>query len=407
MVFLIQIKEKKMKKNFLKIAALLIAAMLLVVSCSQEVKAPENEDNGLVDAKLNIAYGRDLTVANAVDAENFILEYTTEYQWTNGSGNGYTEGVEGEQTDVVLSSNGKLGWLTPGFWKVTVKAYKKEGEAKTGNPIFEGSTSAYFTSKTSTATIFLEPAKAENNSIEFDFFMQDLGTYDTDFYVKYSISMNGKSVDSDVKFIKTDNNETNEVIPVNDGKGHQSEYKKKVTGLSSGYYTVTVAVYEVKEGRETLKGGVTKGMLLAGNEAKVSGHIEPADYVGSSVNAYFIDVDTELTKTVGNYSDGKVTVTYTLTDNTNIAKYNKDISNITKTYIWNYDGATDNPEQESNTQLDSNNQIVNPRDYTLPGVKNVSCTTIYSKTVGQKTYFWAETKSVQVKIEPNGFTYTN
>ena len=42
MVFLIRtIKEKKMKKNFLMVAALLIAAMLMVVSRTQEV-APKN-----------------------------------------------------------------------------------------------------------------------------------------------------------------------------------------------------------------------------------------------------------------------------------------------------------------------------------------------------------------------------
>ena len=410
MVFLIQIKEKKMKKNFLKVAALLIAAMLLVVSCSQEV-APKNEDNGLVDAKLNIAFGRDLSVKDDSKAEDFYLEYTTEYLWNNGTeSNGYTEGVVGDEpTGKKLEANGKIGWLTPGYWKITVNAYEsnEKGEKVGNKAIFTGNTSAYFTSKIATATIYLEPVEANDNSIEFDFFMQDLGAYDTDFVVKYSISRNVESVASGVKFNKTANNETNEVIPVNDGKGNQSEYKTKVTGLSSGYYTVTVAVYEVKDGDETLKGGVTKGMLLAGNQAKVTGHIEPADYVGSSVNAYFIDVDTTLVARAGAVSNNKVTVTYTLTDNTDITKYNEDISNITKTYIWNYNGAIDNPEQESNTKLDSNNQIVNPREYTLPGVKNVSCTTIYSKTVGQKTYFWADTQSVQIKIAPEGFTYTN
>ena len=58
MVVLIQIKEKKMKKNFLKVAALLIAAMLMVVSCTQEV-APV--DNGLVKASVNIADTRALS----------------------------------------------------------------------------------------------------------------------------------------------------------------------------------------------------------------------------------------------------------------------------------------------------------------------------------------------------------
>ena len=67
MVFLIQIKEKKMKKNFLKVAALLIAAMLLVVSCAPEAKVETVEkNNGLVDAKLNVAFGK----AVKIEADN-------------------------------------------------------------------------------------------------------------------------------------------------------------------------------------------------------------------------------------------------------------------------------------------------------------------------------------------------
>lgn len=418
-----------MKKNFLKIAALLIAAMLLVVSCSQEV-APKNEDNGLVDAKLNIAYGRDLIVSGDQDAENFILEYTTEYQWTKVA-NGYTEVVgqgeqthiEGEQTDVVLSSDGKLGWLTPGYWKITVNAYERneQGQKVDTKAIFTGTTSAYFTSKIATATIYLEPAKAEDNSIEFDFFMQDLGeTYGektvagADFVVKYTISRNGTALSNhnDVAFLE---NEANKVYKTTEGNlvlvaegntdDHQRNYKKTVDGLSSGYYTVTVAVYEVKDGQETLKGGVTKGMLLAGDHAKVSGHIEPADYVGSSVNAYFIDVDTELSANVGTVSSNEVTVKYTLKDKTNIANYNTSISNITRTFIWNFDGASTDPAQVSNSDF-TTKEFEETKTYSFPGVKNASCTTIYSYKVSEtEKYFWAETKSVQAKVPTTGFTY--
>ena len=54
-----------MKKNFMAIASLLIAAMLLVVSCAPEAKV----EDGLVDASFGVAYGKDVTVSmnNAVD----------------------------------------------------------------------------------------------------------------------------------------------------------------------------------------------------------------------------------------------------------------------------------------------------------------------------------------------------
>ena len=59
MVFLIRtIKEKKMKKNFLMVAALLIAVMLMVVSCTQEV-APKNE---LVKASFSVGFGKDIKI---------------------------------------------------------------------------------------------------------------------------------------------------------------------------------------------------------------------------------------------------------------------------------------------------------------------------------------------------------
>lgn len=390
-----------MKKNFLKVAALLIAAMLLVVSCSQEV-APKNEDNGLVDAKLNIAYGRDLLVSGDSKAEDFYLEYTTKILWSDGSADdGYTEGVVGAvAAGKKLEADGKLGWLTPGYWEITVNAYERDGSGnRKGSIIFTGTTNAYFSSKINKATVFLAPVKSANNSIEFDFFMQDLGAYDTDFVVKYSISKNGESFASNVKFNKT-SDANNEVFSVNDGKGHQSEYKKKVTGLSSGYYTVTVAVYEVKEGRENLKGGVTKGMLLAGNEAKVSGHIQPSDYVGSFVNAYFIDVDTELTASTPVYTANSAKVVFSLSDNTKTGLYGVGLNDISKSYIWSFDGKVSNPENVASDQ---------EKTYDAPGDKNVSCTTIYSYTVSEKEkYFWADTQSVQVKIEAKdsfGYTY--
>ena len=48
-----------MKKNFMAIASLLIAAMLLVVSCAPEAKV---EDDGLVNASFSVAYGKDVVV---------------------------------------------------------------------------------------------------------------------------------------------------------------------------------------------------------------------------------------------------------------------------------------------------------------------------------------------------------
>ena len=65
-----------MKKNFMAIASLLIAAMLLVVSCSQESVVPEN--NGLVEAKLSVGYGRGLSVSGDTKTDNLTFKYSME-----------------------------------------------------------------------------------------------------------------------------------------------------------------------------------------------------------------------------------------------------------------------------------------------------------------------------------------
>ena len=65
-----------MKKNFLMVASLLIAAMLMVVSCTQEV-APKND--GLVEAKLGLAYGKDVTVDIAMSEIRYTVDAYDEY----------------------------------------------------------------------------------------------------------------------------------------------------------------------------------------------------------------------------------------------------------------------------------------------------------------------------------------
>ena len=413
-----------MKKNFLKVAALLIAAMLMVVSCTQEV-APVN--NGLVDASLNVAYGRDLSISGAAKNDDLKLRYTMTPGWIDDSND--TDTIVGGKTNEELKPDGKLGWVTPGYWTITVNAF--EGE-DTSNPIFSGTSSIYFTSKNNVATIYLEPAGEADYSIEFDFKMQDLGeTYGEDYVVKYTIAKNGTALTnhSDVAFVKSGDN-TNEVTLVS-GTDRQSSYQKTVSGLAAGYYTVTVSVYEVKDvvkndngeitsKKETLKGGISKGMLLAGTMATsegvpsktvvVGGHIEPSDYIATNVTTYFVDVNTTLACTTSyDTASNKATVTCKLTDNTAV---NSKLSNITRTYLWTVDGTS--YTQISNPTLDSNKvATTRTQDYTVPGYKSISCRTIYSYTdikdtedkTDDVTYFWADTQTERVYIDATKITY--
>lgn len=400
-----------MKKNFLMVAALLIAAMLMVVSCSQEV-APKND--GLVEARLNVAYGRELDVQHAADAEDLELKYTMVNQWTDQASNKIDK-VYGAATDQPLLADGKLGWVSQGYWTVTVKAYKGS------NVVFEGSTSIYFNEKNSNATVYLEPKQSATNSIEFNFYMQDLGKEygtDKDFVVKYTITQNGTALTNhnsvafdgeEVKQVYKAGSEVTTEATENAVYDHQRNYNKKITGLSSGYYTVTVSVYEKaivdNKDKMTLKGGISKGFLLAGNNATVSGHVEPSDYVGTHLNTYYVDVETTLSEPTISYTtkEGKktaATITLTLTDNTDVDKYNGNLteSTFTKSYLWSVNGAAFAAESADT-----------PREKTVTvsknGVNNITCRTIYSLTVpaaaegeAATTYYWAETQDVSVQV---------
>ena len=123
-----------MKKNFMAIASLLIAAMLLVVSCSQEI-APKDDNNGLVKASLSVGYGRDLKVTGDTDSNDLTLQYKMEAKWSNPTSD--TENLYETITNPApnwtsLPANGTLGWVTPGLWTVNVYAYDN------GQKVFEG-----------------------------------------------------------------------------------------------------------------------------------------------------------------------------------------------------------------------------------------------------------------------------
>lgn len=402
-----------MKKNFLKVAALLIAAMLLVVSCSQEV-APKTEDNGLVEARLNVAFGRDLTVNGDTNVEEFDVKYSMSFLWTDQA-SGKIDAVTGAVDDKPLHASGKLGWVTPGYWKITVKAYEKN----TQNVVFEGDASVYFTHNSNTATIYLEPAKGEKNSIVFGFYMQDLGeTYATDYVVKYTITKNGLSLGKDYtniafteeqakKVYKTENGTTLEQPTSNPVYDNQRCYTKTISNLDSGYYTVTVSVYVKGKNGLELKGGVSKGMLLVdGDTANVTGHIEPSDYVATQVKSYFVDVDTELTL-VGDegftLSEDKksATVKVSFTDKTKVKQFdsNLDVADFSRNYYWLVDGSETPISVQSVNAYEIDKAKEETFTVTNPGVKNISCRTIYSyKVSDDKIYYWAETKTVSVKV---------
>lgn len=419
-----------MKKNFLKIAALLIAAMLLVVSCSQEVKAPEAEDNGLVEARLSVGFGRDLIVGGYTKTETLVYKYTMTQGWTNPTV-GYDEPVIGNTNGAKQFTNGKsIGYVTPGLWNITVDAYESIRNTETGTTtekkIFTGKASVYFSSQNQSATVFLEPVNDTENSITFDFYMQDLGkTYGEDFKVEYTISKNGSAVDGQKNVLFKGAEQVVEVNKTGSDNtsvyDNQKNYKKTVGNLDSGYYTVTVAVYVKGENGLELKGGITKGFLISnGANATITGHIEPSDYENVVIDSVFVNVDTSLAVSYNNTTlslvndkyyevafnnSGDYVLTVRMTDDTDKSVIPEGAT-VTKTLFWNSeDGVDVTSEQTSNVYSEDFH-------FSSPGHKYITCTTVYSVTgastgMGSDTYYFADSKTVHVYLNPANYSENN
>ena len=394
-----------MKKNFLKIAALLIAAMLLVVSCSQEVKAPEN--NGLVEAKLNVAYGRDLDVTGDTKQDGVTLTYKMYPNWKIDGAEkviyGGTKKADGGYEFRDLDENGSLGYVTPGLWTIEVEAKGHDvtnSVSVASKTIFTGKADVYFNDTTKTAIVYLAPVSEKNNDITFSFLMQDLSeSMSDDYKLTYSIynEINNKQAIRSGNLVGSVENEPENV----------KRYKEESTieALPGGFYRVNVSIYR-KVTTDTLVGGTTKGFLVSGDASvTIGGNIEPSDYEKVSIDAYYVNVKTKF-KTDGGYgvvnngTNGGATVKMAIVDET---KHNSTIEgSYTKTYLWT--AVSDGKTITKDTNL-SDVEF----DFNSPGRKNISCTTVYSitgKSTGENqdtTYYFADTISTQIYVSPEGF----
>ena len=295
-----------MKKNFLMVASLLIAAMLMVVSCTQEV-APKND--GLVEAKLGLAYGRDVAIAvDSVDNPNVITyTYSLSPKWndlSNGTkiyGAVTKEPISGAYGVSSKVEDVSIGPLTPGLWEITVEGFAK------GAKVLEGKTAAYFVNNNSTATVFVSPIKTEvKETVKIELKMEDLGD-DNRNVINCSVSnlADVNATPSTVALSKTRNSDASYT------------YKAEVK-LTAGYNTITFTTSETAG-----KGGITKTFLLIpGLSVTIKGSVYPAEFVTGTASIKVLDMS-GATLVIKDSSD--VDVTLNTTDNvfrlTNGANY--------------------------------------------------------------------------------------
>ena len=383
MVFLIQIKEKKMKKNFLKIAALLIAAMLLVVSCSQEVKAPENDDNGPVAVTLNTSVAsKGLTFGGLEALDELTYKFYLDALWDDTN---LDEKIVGENVTTgktfTGTSNIDLGYLSQGYWNIRVEA--KKGETV----VLSGETNQYITNNNSSVTVFLNIAGNDSSAgskLTFNINVNDLAAGNNGYTLHYSIDgadyKGGEpAVKRGVISTKTQNGNN-----ITNFAGSTPDNNK----LKPGYYRVTVAL---KNG-ESVIGAITRGFLLIDGvtEVTINGSVSASVFEKSTLNIFTAEVNisnvTAIVKdtttnllpstasSAGLYassvtcgSDNKVTVVYSLSPN--LLNIEKDKNGVTEvsgpTYSWMVDGV----EKSTNPTLEI--------EYT-PGNRYVTCIVTYT-----------------------------
>ena len=373
-----------MKKNFLKIAALLIAAMLLVVSCSQEI-APKNDN--LVNASVNIADTRSLTTTGE-ELGNVTYEYKLKKNFAQVVGN---SAIFGEVSDwTAIPKDKMLGYVTQGLWTIEV-------QGKVGNNVvLYGKADHYFNNQDKVAKVFVNPTTGTGN-VSISVKMQDLEDASSSKYqVKYALT----GIDAPTEAVSTPMTRT--PLTSEENK-NTSSYAINNLSVAAGYYRLTISVWGPKNGtsntEQELLGGVTKSIrVLNGSAIVVSGSIEPMNFDKSQVNVVLIEPTGSLTKD----STSPVTntdIVITVTDSTNVtdleyADYTKkengtiedtDGNVYAVSYIWDVNG--------SKHESTENTCTVN---FPEPGPKTVSCAIVYRVKSFSETYTYVSALNQQL-----------
>ena len=391
-----------MKKNFLMVASLLIAAMLMVVSCTQEV-APKNE---LVMASIGIAYGKDVTVGYGNTPAAITYQYKLTALWDkleNGSdpygGSSTFLNMFGVQTKKIGDTNivSNLNYVTPGYWLVEVQGFVEvQGPdgSKVKKAVLKGSTKAYFNKRTTNATVYVAPVAepTAKGTITLNLQMEDLDISDATGNTSkiYYYLDTPASIDSAKKYL------TKGAV-VAEGKAAHN-YTARDNTITSGYHTITIKV-------EGYEGGITKSFLMIpGNDVTINGSVYPSQFKDINATIQVVSLGSA-NITVGEGVNARefanpgmepVVVTGGSPVKVSIGNFTNPGNGGTFSYEWYLDGV----KQGIDIDEDRNNTITVPN---TPGDYNITCVAKYTYSdvqVGQVTVYGNSLYAGKVRVTP-------
>lgn len=393
-----------MKKNFLMVASLLIAAMLMVVSCTQEV-APKND--GLVEAKLGLAYGKDVEVTTDDDGKIITYTYQLTPMWSDVDN---ATDIYGNRDETVVNPGTKysvsddvegvnMGLVTPGLWKITVRGYTDYSDNTKQKLVLFGENNAYFVNGSSKATVIVSPTADEGvGTVEITLDMQDLGKENKNviYYSIYNVTA-GKYYNETAE--ETDNETAEETIRTYSLEKSQSAvnnvytYTKKLENVKAGYNTITFSTDD-----SAGKGGIVKTFLvIPGNKVTITGSVTPSAFQTAEADIVTVSMkDAELSIT-NQRPDGKGM--YSLSTGTSYT-VNVDTKNILLTLAANLPvGATANPTEykwyvNGVEKVTNNDNTPYTFSASTPGDYTVTCTFKYSFKKDNITYTWIGDASI-------------
>ena len=381
-----------MKKNFLMVAALLIAAMFMVVSCTQEV-APKNE---LVMASVGIAYGKDVTVGygNAPAAITYQYKLTALWDKLENGSDPYGESTDyidmfGGQTKKIGDTNiaSDLNFVTPGYWLVEVQGADGGTVEKV---VLKGSTKAYFNNTTTNATVYVAPVaeSTAKGSITLNLQMEDLGATDAESKIYYYLDTPAPTDNTAKKYLTKGSAVTGQAA---------HNYSATNDQVTSGYHTITIKV-------DGYEGGITKSFLMIpGNNVTFTGSVYPSQFKDADATIKVVNIGSA-NITVGEGDTARefasagmnpVLVTGGSSVNVSIGSFTNPGNGGSFTYEWYLDG--------KKQELADNTRTVTITAPSVPGEYNITCVAKYTYNdvqVGQVDVYGNSAFAGKIIVKP-------